>query len=60
MTQGFARNVPKARPRSPKVVPSAPNIAAIPATYAVASARARRRGTPARAPKMLTVIGIIG
>ena len=32
ITQGFARKVPKARPSSPKVVPSPPNMVAMPTT----------------------------
>ena len=32
ITQGLARKVPNARPRRPKVVPSVPNMVAIPTT----------------------------
>ena len=60
MTHGFARNVPNALPSSANTVPSAPNMAAIPATYAVASASARPRFVRSLAPKILIVIGIIG
>ena len=58
-TQGLARKVPKALPKSANTVPRVPNMTAMPATYRVARAKARRRFTPLP-PKMLMVMGIIG
>ena len=58
-TQGLARNVPNALPTSAKIVPSVPNITAMPATYSVASVNARPRDTPLP-PNTLMVMGIIG
>ena len=58
-TQGFDRKVPKARPTSANTVPSVPNITAMPATYSVASTKARLRDTPLP-PNTLMVMGIIG
>ena len=55
-----ARQVgPKALPSIAKIVPSVPNIVAMPATYNVARPNDRRRETP-RPPKTLIVMGIIG
>ena len=46
-THGLPRNAPKALlPGSPKIVPSAPNMTAMPATYADAE---RQRARPRRA-----------
>ena len=59
-TQGLAKKVPKALPSSAKVVPSVPNMVAIPATYRVARATAWARRTPPRPPNTLMVMGIIG
>ncbi len=59
-TQGLAKKVPNALPSSAKVVPSVPNMVAIPATYSVARATAWARGTPPRPPNTLMVMGIIG
>jgi len=59
-THGLPRYAPNLRPLRPQMVPSAPNITAMPATYADASSSARVRGVPAFTPKIARVIGIIG
>ena len=59
-THGLPRYAPNLLPVSPQIVPSAPNVTAMPATYADASTSARVRGVPAFTPKMARVIGIIG
>src|SRR6188472_1557368 len=59
-TQGLPRYAPNLLPVRPQMVPSAPNVTAIPATYADASTIARERRVPAFTPKIARVIGIIG
>ena len=57
---GLPSGEPNALPDMPAIVPRAPNMSAMPATYVVASATRSGFGVPALTPKMARVIGIIG